>query len=373
MLRKISVFIITSASFLYAQGQSAEVATTTSTSTSASTPPEEKQESKPTTTISGSADVYYRYDFGKSKGNNRTSFTNAHNSFELGMASVKIEHKMSKVTMVADLGFGNRAREFSYNDEGITAAIKQMYVSYAPAEWVKFTMGSWATHVGYEVVDPYLNRNYSMSYMFTNGPFFHTGLKADITTGKHSFMIGIANPTDFKTSPPEGINKKAFLAQYAFAPTENIKAYLNFVGGEAPDSSKGNQFDLVVTGKVSDKFSIGYNGTVASARLREDGKYSDTKNWWASAVYINVDPQSWLGFTLREEYFSDKDQLKVFSPAAGGGKVFATTLSANFRINNLVIIPEVRVDNGSRRIFTDKDGNNKYGAGSFLIAAVYQF
>src|SRR5690349_9322464 len=134
------------------------------------------EEAKSTTTISGNADVYYKYDFGKQAKNGLTSFTQSHNSFELGMASVKIEHKMSKVSMVADLGFGKRAQDFSYNDEGIMAAIKQLYVSYAPADWVKFTMGSWATHVGYEVVDPYGNRNYSMSYMFTNGPFFHTGL-----------------------------------------------------------------------------------------------------------------------------------------------------------------------------------------------------
>ncbi|HEX8314145.1 MAG TPA: outer membrane beta-barrel protein, partial [Flavisolibacter sp.] len=152
-------------------------------------------------TISGSSDLYYKYDFGKSKGNNLTSFTNAHNSFELGMASVKADYKTGKVQMVADLGFGKRAQEFSYNDEGILASIKQLYISYSPASNLKFTAGSWATHVGYELVDPQFNRNYSMSYMFTNGPFFHTGLKADLTFGTSGFMIGIANPTDYKYVP----------------------------------------------------------------------------------------------------------------------------------------------------------------------------
>src|SRR5579875_429496 len=104
--------------------------------------------------ISGSADVYYKYDFGQSKANNLTSFTNAHNSFELGMASIKLEHKTTKVDMVADLGFGKRAKEFSYNDNGITQAIKQLYISYSPVAWLKLTAGSWATHIGYEVVDP---------------------------------------------------------------------------------------------------------------------------------------------------------------------------------------------------------------------------
>src|SRR3954468_7135240 len=82
----------------------------------------------PALTVNGSADLYYKYEFSKNKNNNLTSFTNSHNRFELGMASVKLEHKTAKVDMVADLGFGKRAQEFSYNDEGILAAVKQLYI-----------------------------------------------------------------------------------------------------------------------------------------------------------------------------------------------------------------------------------------------------
>src|SRR3954466_15708351 len=167
-------------------------------------------------TINGSADIYYKYDFAKTKANSYTSFTKSHNSFELGMATLKLDYKTSKVEMVADLGFGKRAQEFSYNDEGILAAVKQLYISYSPADWLKFTAGSWATHVGYELVDAPLNRNYSMSYMFTNGPFFHTGVKAELAVKSSGFMIGIANPTDFKYVPGGVMNKKFLLAQYSF-------------------------------------------------------------------------------------------------------------------------------------------------------------
>src|SRR5438309_6388918 len=172
-------------------------------------------------TISGSADLYYKYDFAQSKANNLTSFTNSHNSFELGMASVKLDYKTTKTEVVADLGFGKRAQEFSYNDQGILAAIKQLYISYSPKDWLKFTAGTWATHVGYELVDAYANRNYSMSYMFTNGPFFHTGVRADLTKGKNGFMIGIANPTDYKYVPAGMMNKKFVLAQYSYAASDN--------------------------------------------------------------------------------------------------------------------------------------------------------
>jgi hypothetical protein len=339
--------------------------------TSATTPPAE--EPKPILTITGSADVYYKYDFAKTKANTFTSFTGTHNSFALGMASVKFEHKGDKVGAVLDLGFGSRAKEFSYNDDGITQAIKQLYITYSPAEWIKFTAGTWATHVGYELVDPQLNRNYSMSYMFTNGPFSHTGVKADVTKGKHGFMVGVSNATDYRIPPDGYINKKFFIAQYSLAASDNIKIYLNYVGGKAPDTSKVSQFDAVLTAKVSDKFNVGFNATVNSTQYWDGVKNMDGQSWWGSALYLNVDPKPWLGLTLRGEYFNDDNQLKMFAYAPEGGSIFATTLSANFKRGGFIFIPEFRIDNASENIFVDKDGAGKKTAGNFLLAAVYSF
>jgi len=52
---------------------------------------------------------------------------------ELGMASVKADYTIGKVEAVADLGFGRRANEFSYNESGGLTAIKQAYISYSPS------------------------------------------------------------------------------------------------------------------------------------------------------------------------------------------------------------------------------------------------
>lgn len=327
---------------------------------------------EPSLKISGSVDGYYRYDFAK-QGNNYTSFTSTHNTFALGMASVKFEHKGEKVSAVADLGFGPRAREFAYTDDGITQAIKQLYVTYSPTDWLSFSLGTWGTHVGYEVLDPQVNRNYSMSYMFTNGPFSHTGFKANVTRGSHGFMVGIANATDFRIPPPGMMNKKFFLAQYSLT-LDKVSAYLNFVGGQNPDTSKGSQIDAVITAKVTDKFSLGFNGTYASTKAWDGVKNLDGNGWWGSALYLNFDPQPWLGLTLRGELFSDKNQLKVFGNALEGGSIFATTLSANFKTGGFTFIPEFRLDNANQDfIFYDKDGATTRSAASFILAAVYSF
>ena len=323
--------------------------------------------------ITGSADVYYKYDFGKSKANNLTSFTNSHNSFEPGMASVKFDYKASKVEMVADLGFGKRSQEFSYNDQGILAAVKQLYLSYSANSWLKLTAGSWATHIGYELVDAYANRNYSMSYLFTNGPFFHTGVKAEIATGRSGFMIGLANPTDYKYVPDGFMNKKFLLAQYSFSGGEIFKGYLNYAGGQGLDTSKSKQVDLVLTSKVSNKFSLAFDGSVASVnKYMGKEKFDGYKSWWGAAVYGNFDPTDHLGFTLREEYFSDRNGLK-YGGLAGGGGIFASTLSAQIKAENLTLIPEIRVDAANKSVFTKSNGDATKTAANFLVAAVYSF
>jgi hypothetical protein len=316
-----------------------------------------------TTTFTGSVDAYYRFNFNDPKGgktNNLTSFTNSQSSFELGMASLKVDHSFGKVAATADVGFGRRAQEFSYNDIGTTlTAVKQAYVSYAPSDKIKFTMGKWATHVGYELLDAYANRNFSMSYGFSYGPFFHTGLKADISLGgKSALMLGVANPTDYVSAPT---TVKVFIAQFSTgSKNDKLKAYLNFQGATAL-----TQFNLVVTGVLSDQFNIAYDGSL------QDSKFGNTNSSWKSqALYLNYDPIKTFGLTLRADYFDDR---KISPLLSGGKNVFATTLSANVKADNLVIIPEIRLDNASGAIFTNGTGGAIKSTASFILAAVYKF
>jgi len=322
--------------------------------------------------ITGSVDVYYRYNFANAKDtsgnpitNNYTSFTNSQNSFELGMASIQASHSFGKASAFIDLGFGRRAEEFSYaNTSNSTLfALKQAYLSYAVSDKFKLTMGKWATHIGYELVDAYLNRNYSMSYMFSYGPFSHTGLKADIGLGgKSALMVGVANTTDNVTTTSA---RKYALAQFSTATSnDKVKAYINYQGSYG-GSYNLTQFDVVLTGAVSDKFSIGYNGTVQAVKPKYDGGNS----WWGSALYFNVDPTSTFGITLRGEYFNNKKQI-VTAPATN---IFDLTLSPNFKVGNLTIIPELRFETAKDNVYVKNDGSPTKSAVSGILAATYHF
>ena len=331
---------------------------------------------KATTSFTYSVDTYYRYDFNDAKNlpsgaqvtNNLTSFTNSKNSFELGMASIRVDHFVGKVAATADLGFGRRAAEFSYTDgngypvgsgNGIStlASVKQLYLSYAPSSKVKFTLGKWATHIGWELVDAYANRNYSMSYGFSYGPFFHTGAKADISLGgKTALMVGVANPTDNTTTTS---STKVAIAQLSTATkNDKLKAYLNYQGGTGL-----SQFDLVLNGTISSKFNIAYDGTIKTVKIA-----SDNKSWSSNALYLNYDPTSKFGLTLRGEYFDDTKAVAGLNTS-----IFQATLSGNIKIDNLTIIPELRLDNAKDSTFFKNDGTGTKSAASFILAAVYKF
>lgn len=337
------------------------------------------QDSTKSLTVSGSIDAYYRYNFAGQQ-NNYTSFTNSQSSFELGMASLRADATAlsGKVGATVDLGFGRRAEEFSYNDGAATsgkngfltlAAIKQAYVTFAPSSKVKFTAGKFATHVGYELLDAPLNRNYSMSYMFTNGPFFHTGLKADITAGPIGFMLGLTNYTDQSTATTTTNN---FIAQVSGA-TKNgkLKVYLNYSGfggsktGSNPSSLKSlNQFDAVILGTISSKFNIGYNGTVQSRKPVTGSSGS----WIGNALYLNFDPTDKVGITLRSELISDSKTIYFATKS-----IFANTISVNAKVGPLTIIPELRFESAQSNFYLKNDGSGTKSTVSALVAAVYKF
>ncbi len=341
------------------------------------------QDSTKALTISGSIDAYYRYNFAGQQ-NNFTSFTNSQSSFELGMATLRADATAlnGKVGATVDLGFGRRAEEFSYNDGNDNggngtvkngflslSAIKQAFVTYTPAANLKFTAGKFATHVGYELLDAPLNRNYSMSYMFTNGPFFHQGLKADITAGPVGFMIGITNYTDQSTATT---TVKNLIAQVSAATASGkLKAYLNYSGfggsnkGENPSGLKSmNQVDAVLLATLSDKFNIGYNGTVQSRKPTT----GNSGSWVGNALYLNFDPTASIGLTLRSEYISDEKMIYY-----GTKNIFANTISLNAKVGPLTIVPELRFETAQSGIFLKEDGSASKSTATALLAVMYKF
>jgi len=370
------------------------------------------QEEEPSQlTFSGSVDAYLRTNFnGPNKGDDfqapATSFGNLP-GFSLGMANIIATYQGEKVGAVADLVFGPRGEDAVFGSPmyaggmaGSSQIVNQLYVYWNVNDVVTLTMGNFNTYLGYEVISPTANFNYSTSYMFSYGPFSHTGLKADFALSDNwSLMAAVMNPTDMTEFNLAGTYTLG--AQLGYS-TDAGSTYLNFVYGDQDGKlddngtlitdqfSNGNTFqvDLTTGFNVSNAIYLGLNTTYNTTSAGETFTGSsvsdadgDGAGFFGFAGYVQATTSDVFSLGLRGEYFSVFNGgldgvIGLDRPASGGGEgsVFATTLSGNVRVHkNLTLIPELRIDAMSEDFFKNNDLNDSKSLASFMLAAVFAF
>ncbi|HEX9601061.1 MAG TPA: outer membrane beta-barrel protein, partial [Mariniflexile sp.] len=132
-------------------------------------------------TISGSVDAYYQ-TYLTAPDDQAPSFGTAfagQSGFAVGMGNIIASYEGEKVGAVLDLVTGARGAGATFNSDIIDGIVNQAYVYWNVSESTKLTFGRFNTFLGYEVIAPAANFNYSTSYLFSSGPFSHVGLKAD--------------------------------------------------------------------------------------------------------------------------------------------------------------------------------------------------
>lgn len=332
----------------------------------------------PNFTIAGSVDTYFRvnvnglnkYEYG-SDGETPVAFPQAPATafandpgFSLGMANVILGYEGEKVGFVADLVFGPRGEEAVFLSMGSSNIVNQLYVFYNITNNVRLTLGDFNTYLGYEVISPVGNFNYSTSYMFSYGPFSHTGLKADISLDANwSLMLAIMNPTDFTEFDPFGLY--TFGGQIGYS-NNSGSAYLNFLYGEqAPGLDATMQVDLTTGWNFSSAFYLGLNATYNT---------TDDVGFYGAALYPQIRTSPSFALGLRAEYFRELanggNETIVYGPDA---RAMEFTLTGNYSIGSLSIKPEVRLDHVDREVFLNQDLESTDQLSSFILAAVYAF
>ena len=319
-------------------------------------------------TISGSVDTYYKYDFAKVP-NIGTSFATDQNSVSLGMIDVALKKTTGKASFVGEVSFGPRGQYQSIpNGDGIDVNsfhIQNLYATYAFTDKFSMTAGYMGTFVGYEVISPVGNFNYSTSYLFTNGPFQNAGIKANYAlSSKVGLMVGLFNNSwnNYKADPISGVS--TFGAQLSLSPVEGWSAYLNLLTGY----DSGTILDLTTAYQITDKFKMGLNAADWSA-----GMGTDDTGYYGAALYPSFAITDGFALGLRGEYFKTKKNDGVLVGAPADESVTSLTFSGNLKSGGLTFIPEFRLDNGSVDLFFKENGNTTKSASQFSLAVVYAF
>jgi hypothetical protein len=313
--------------------------------------------------ISGTADVYFRSNLNSTNNPENggmlapgTSFANLP-GFALGMANVIGTYESEKVGFVTDLVFGPRGAEAVFGSGPSQNIVNQLYGYIHLSDKVKVTLGNFNTFLGYEVISPAANFNYSTSYMFSYGPFSHTGFKVDFDLGSgFSAMGGIFNPTDATDFNPAG--------DYFYG---GQVGYTNDIGGVWVNLLTDGDFvqiDVTTGWSATEKLYLGLNATMAS------------DNFDGIAGYIQYATSESLSIGVRAEYFKDKGVGVILDDDTDSQSVTDITFSANYKVGNVTIIPEFRLDSFSQenKVVTDAiTGDTANSLSSFVLAAVFSF
>lgn len=328
---------------------------------------QEEETPKKKFSVEGSVDVFFRQNITGPNGEDaiapNTSFANR-NGFALGMANVigSFESADGKVGAVADLVFGPRGEEAVFLSGPSSNIVNQLYVYWNVSEKVTLTLGNFNTFLGYEVISPVANFNYSTSYMFSFGPFSHTGIKADFAfSDDFTGMLAVLNQTDATEFNFD--NNYTLGAQLGYKST-----YLNFLLGKQGGNTESTfQVDLTTGFDLSEDFFLGLNAT-----------YNDTdgSSFTGVALYPQYKTSDSFTLGLRGEYFAEAEggagAIGVYD-AEGDANVLALTLTGSYEIGDLIIKPEFRIDSASEDSFLDADLDPSNSLSSFLIAGIYKF
>ncbi len=357
---------------------------------------EEEEEKESKFSFSGSVDAYYRTNFnglnstvpiveaGEEVGEFSpqapgTSFAND-TGFAIGFINLIAAYEGEKVGFVADLVFGPRGEDAVFNDSGPSSIVNQLYVYWNVSDKVTLTLGNWNTFLGYEVISPVANFNYSTSYMFSYGPFSHNGLKADFDLGSGwTAMLAVMNQTDFTSTSTQ--TDVSFGAQLGYA-----GQFLNFLYGEQgidkilqdgtlEELDIDNLFQIDFTGgfNIGEDFYLGINATYQDTG--DTGFDEDTPDlgFYGVALYPQYTFSETFALGLRGEYFEETGDFGAIGTGLEDSNVFAVTLTGNITIGGLAIKPEIRLDSASDDAFIDPDLDGQSNLSSFLLAAVYSF
>jgi len=331
------------------------------------------EESKPKLSFSGSVDGYYRTAFVDSESGASqdpgTAFANQ-TGFALGMGNLIASYDAGKVGAVLDLVVGPRGAGATFSNDIVDGIVNQAYVYWNVSEGTTLTMGRFNTFLGYEVIAPQANFNYSTSYLFSNGPFSHLGLKADFTLSDDwSLMVGVMNPWD--TNDVTSTGEISLGAQLGF-----YGQYLNFYYDSGKNGGLGTEIDYTGGFDLTDSFFLGinaaYNTNSNALFEQEDGTILEgTSGFYGVALYPQIATSDSFSIGLRGEYFAttaDIDGLGDIDDVS----VTAFTLTGSYSVDNLILKPEIRLDNLTDG-FIDSDGAASDSLSSFTLAAIYSF
>jgi TolA-binding protein len=360
------------------------------------------------TTISGTVDGYYGYNFNRPVG--RISLLRAYdvssNSFSLNQAVVSVERAPDvdagrRFGMRLDLMYGQATETVQGNAANeprpqVYRPLWQVYGTYVAPVGSGLTLdfGKFAGNLGYETNFTKDNFNYSRAYFFNFLPFYHFGLRAKYPVNDkfalmYHLMNGVQQSEDFNKFKSQEVsliltpNKKVtwqgnyyfgreqrdlapqFNPTFASLPTQPGLS-TDFIRPEP--RGRFHVLDTYVTWLVTDKLTLAAEADYVINRVQE---FSAPSRVTGGAAYARYQFTPKFALAGRAEYLSDRGG--IFSGVTQALK--ETTFTADYNLaDGFLMRGEWRRDFSNQPFFlTDTPGALKKDQNTATLGLVWWF
>jgi hypothetical protein len=301
--------------------------------------------------LGGWAETAYQWNFNQPSNRitNFRSFDSRSDSFLLQNAAVDLVGGAGPMSLHLTLQFGLTGDSYYLAEPSLPGAsgaaatsleiwkhVQQAVLGYqAPlGRGLLVEGGLFLSPVGLESTSVKDDWNWSRSTLFFALPAYHTGLRLSYPLDDRVTVVGMVS--NGWNSVVDGNDSKSVALYADYFVTERITAQVLYFGGVerprgAPEGKPWrNLFDVFAIWQATPALGLAFQADAGF----EDGRLG-TSSWEAGAVYVRVQPASWLYLSGRADVFVEQvgtsprgAASSIFYPT---GRVVSGTLTADLR------------------------------------------
>ncbi len=295
-------------------------------------------------TISGYAEVYYTYDFGKPLNHTRPNFVysfNRHNEFNLNLGFVKAAYSTTNVRANLALMAGTYANA---NLAAEASVLKNVFegnvgvkVSKNKNIWVD--AGIFASHIGFESAIGKDCWNLTRGILADNSPYYESGAKITYISDDEKWLLsGLILNGWQRIQRVDGNNTPAFGHQLTYKP--NAKTTLNsssFIGSDTPDSIRQMRYfhNFYAIVQATPKLGLTF-GFDIGAQQKSKGS-SDYNTWFTPILMLKYAVSDKINVAFRGEYYQDANGVIIATGTKEGFKTVGYSANFDYQITNNVL------------------------------------
>jgi hypothetical protein len=298
---------------------------------------------KPSSKMTGFADVYYTYDFNKPKSEKRQSFLynyNRHNALQINSMYLKyaIDHKKYRSNVACHLGTyvdDNYALEPPWL-KNIFEANLGFSLNKTNSLWID--AGIFGSHIGFESASSTDNYNLTRSLLAENSPYYLSGVKLSyLPSGKIEMTALLLNGWQHLIKV-KGNSLPSFGTQLKLMPYKWATFnWSTFIGTDDPDSIRRVRYFNNFYGQFKFSKKLGLTAGFDIGFQQKVKKSSNYYFWLSPILIVKYQLSPIWAASLRAEYYEDKQSVIISAINNHGFSSSGFSLNTDCNLNKMLL------------------------------------